>query len=183
MEEAGEEAEQEAMSILDPTMILARARVEAARLSQVPSWTPAFSESSPDAPLLVRRLDYPDQYFYIVSFHAAGRVTARLRINAETGAYSEGIGIGKSGEELTPWVPRDTAFNRMSAKVAADAKKQKKKKGLQPPIAMEPFYGWKPCAQSFSAMLPFYIFTVGNGTRYARVDGKIYDALTFGAGL
>lgn len=170
------------MTMLDPTVILVHANAEAARLSAVPSWTPAFSESSPDAPLLVQRLDKPDQYFYIVSFHAGDRVTARLRINAQSGAYAEGIGIGKSGDALTPYKTRQAAYRQVTARVAEDAKKRKKK-GPLPAIAIQPFYGWKPCAQSFSPLLPFYVITVGTATRYVRVDGKIYDALTFGAGL
>ena len=158
--------------VLDPTVIVQRAQGEAHRLLLVPSWTPAFDQASPDAPQLVRRLDRPDVYYYIVPFMTGNRVTARLRMNAYSGAYDEGIGIGKSGDELPPYRTRQQTYRRLETKF-------KKAAG---PIVFEPFYAWKPCNQSFSALEPFYVVTVGGSVRYVRVDGHVFDALTVGAG-
>ena len=110
-------------------------------------------------------------------------MTARLEIDAYTGDYAEGIGVGKPGDGLPAYKTAAEVYRRMVT-VLTNAAKKKKQKGPLPTIAIEPFYGWKPCAQSFSSFLPFYVIHVGpDQTRYVRVDGKVYDALTHGAGL
>jgi hypothetical protein len=170
--------------IIDPTVILLRARGEAARLERVPRWAPAFSGAAPQTPLIVQRLDEPGQYYYIVSYGVGPRATARLRMDAYTGGYAEGIGIGKDGDALTPYRTAPEAYTRLARAIQAEAKKKKKTNSkLLPPMSMEPFPVWRPCAQSFSAFLPFYQITVGSSVRYVRFDGKVYDALTYGAGL
>jgi hypothetical protein len=170
--------------ILDPTVIVQYSRSEALRLAKVPSWTPAFAAVSPETPLLVQRLDQPGRYYYIVTFGAGPRVTARLRLNAYTGAYSEGIGIGKMGDALPPYRTPPQAYTRLARAIQSAAKKKKKTNWkLLPPMAMEPFLVWRPCVQSLSAFLPFYQITAGPSVRYVRVDGKVYDALTYGAGV
>jgi hypothetical protein len=138
--------------------------------------------ASAEAPLLVKRLDKTDNMTHLVAFSVGDRVTARLRMHAYSGDYSEGIGIGKEGDKLPPYTTPAVAYRRMVTVLTAAAKK-KKQKGPLPTIAIEPFYGWKPCAQSFSSFLPFYVIHVGPDTRYVRVDGKVYEALTLGAGL
>jgi hypothetical protein len=176
------------VSIIDPTAILLRARTESARLGVQPKWAPAFAGASAGTPILVSRLDKPDQYYYLVSFSIGARATARLRMNAQTGAFAEGIGIDKSGDALTPYITAGQAFSRVARVSAVEGDKDKKKKKKKPSpsetvLTVEPFPGWRPCAQSFSAFLPFYLIKDGTSLRYVRFDGMLYDALTFGAGL
>ncbi len=170
-------------TVLDALVIVLHARTEATRLRKVTSWTPAFEGASPEEPRLVHRLDQPGRYYYIVSFSMAAGTTARLRMNAYTGAYAEGIGIDKPGDVLPAYRTPPQSFQRLARALQADANKKKLKKWKMPAMTMEPFLAWKPCAQSFSAFLPFYVITVGGSQRYVRVDGRTYDALTFGAGL
>jgi hypothetical protein len=169
--------------VLDPTVIVVHAQSESRRLMQVSSWTPAFDNAVPDAPVLVKRLDQVDLCYYIVPFMSGNRVTARLRMNAYTGAYAEGIGIGKTGDALEPYHSRGQAYRRLATSLAAAAKKHKKTSHALSAIAFETFPMWKPCAQSFSAFLPFYVVTVGTSVRYVRVDGRVFEALTGGAGI
>lgn len=169
-------------AVLDPTVIVARARDEARRLSAATNWSPAFAGASAQTPLLVKLLDTVDKYYYLVGFSVGDRVTARLEIDAYTGHYAEGIGIGKLGDKIPPYTTPAAAYRLMVTVLTAAANK-KKQKGPLPTIAIDPFYGWKPCAQSLSSFLPFYVIYVGENTRYVRVDGKVYDALTYGAGL
>ena len=170
-------------AVIDPTDIVVRARSEASRLASVLRWRPAFAGASPDAPRLVKRLDQIDQYYYIVTFSVSERVTARLRMNAHTGNYSEGIGVDKITGELPPYQTPEQTHERIARMVSAERKKKKRKGPSVPAISIEPRLVWKPCAQSLSAFLPFYLITVDRSVRYARVDGEIYDELTFGAGL
>jgi hypothetical protein len=179
------------VSIIDPTIILSRARVESARLGALPKWAPAFAGASPGAPILVSRLDKPDQYYYLVSFSIGTRVTSRLRLNAQTGAYAEGIGIDKSGDGLTPYLSPGEAHSRLVRAITVETNKRQNRKNTKAKkkpadskiLVAEPFPAWRPCAQSFTAFLPFYLIHDGSSLHYVRFDGQVYGALTFGAGL
>jgi hypothetical protein len=162
------------MSVIGPPEILERARSEAKRLSESTRWKAAFKDTVPETPLLVQRRDKTDADFYIVSFRSGPRVTARLRINGHTGRYAEAIGIDKVGDKLKPYYTIDQAQRQMVTLKKATAKG---------PLAIDPFPMWRPCAQSLSAFLPFYRFWGPGKELYFRVDGKLYSALTYGAGL
>jgi hypothetical protein len=180
------------MSIIGPPEILERAQAEARRLAHSTNWKPAFEGSVPETPLLVQRRDKADADYYIVSFRANTGVTARLRMNAHTGRYAEGIGIDKLGDVLKPFFAPDKAHRKVARALdrARKGKKKKKKSAeqLQPSDLMlpapDPFLLWQPCAQSLSPFLPFYRFWVPGDEIYLRVDGKIHrGSLTYGAGL
>ena len=47
-------------------------------------------------------------------------------------------------------------------------------------IGVHPLLVWKPCAQSRSPLLPFYLLTVGDVVYYLRADGKLFHELTKG---
>ena len=163
------------MSMIGPPEIVERALAEARRLGESTNWRPAFVGSVPESPLLVLRRDKKEADFYIVSFRASSRVTARLRMNAHTGRYAEGIGIDKLGDMLKPYYRLDQAEREL---------KKKAKKKQPPPPAPEPFLIWQPCAQSLSPFLPFYRFVEQGEEVYVRVDGRVHRGpLTYGAGL
>ena len=177
------------MKLIGPPEIVERAQAEAKRLGEATNWQPAFVESVPETPLLVLRRDKTDADYYIVSFRARTGITARLRMNAHTGRYAEGIGIDKSGDLLKAYLTPDQA-HRQAARALDTARKSKKKKSSrrrqpsdQAVIAPDPFLIWQPCAQSLSPFLPFYRFVSRGRDLYGRVDGKVYSALTYGAGL
>jgi hypothetical protein len=178
------------MKLIGPPEIVERAQAEARRLGEATNWKPAFVESIAETPLLVLRRDKTDADYYIVSFRARTGITARLRMNAHTGRYAEGIGIDKSGDLLKAFLTPDQA-QRKVARVLDTARKGKKKKSAnrrQPSnqllIALDPFLLWQPCAQSLSPFLPFYRFSVPGEEIYLRVDGKVHrGSLTYGAGL
>ena len=181
------------MSVIGPPEILERAQAEAKRLGEKSNWRAAFVESAPETPILVLRRDKTDADYYIVSFRAGTGVTARLRMNAHTGLYAEGIGIDKTGDILTRYYTLDQARPRIARTLETTAKKStksKKKKTAGGPasdqvvIATDPFLIWQPCTQSLSPFLPFYRFWTPGHEIYFRVDGKIYSgSLTYGAGV
>lgn len=182
------------LSVIGPPEILARAEAEASRLSNLKHWKPAFERSMPETPLLVRRLDQTDRYYYIVSFVSGVGITARLRMHAHTGRFAEGVGVDKLTDALMPYFTPEEVRRRLPRLLAAKAEtdrakarsKKTKKKDEPAPLSfgIEPFLVWKPCAQSLSAFLPLYrIRQSGHSGWYFRVDGKLYDELTFGAGL
>ncbi len=163
--------------VLGPPDVLRRANSEALRLATLERWAPAFVAASQEPPLLVRRLD-KDDFYYLVSFRSGDGITARVRINAHTGKYAEAIGIDRRGDALAPYLTPERIRDRIARKPPAGSART----GQRAPI-IEPFLGWKPCAQSFSAFLPFYVVRVGVTVLYYRVDGKVFTQLTAGAGL
>ena len=169
--------------VFGPPEILDRAKTETKRLKELTTWKAAFADAVPETPLLVQRRDKTDADFYIVSFRGGPGVTARLRMNAHTGEYAEGIGIDEKGDVLKPYYPVDAARQRVASMIVTLAKKPKKKS--HPVVAaVHPFPIWEPCAQSLSAFLPFYRFKAPGVEIYFRVDGKIHRGpLTYGAGL
>jgi hypothetical protein len=165
-------------AVLGPPDILLRARAEAVRLGQWSRWKVAFSGATEDAPLLVRRLDQTDQYYYLVTFRVGSDVTARVRISAHTGEFAEAIAIDKKGDVLVRFFAAED--------IRASLERSKRSSGgisQRTPVVIEPLLAWKPCRESFSSFLPFYIVWVGKRRSYHRVDGKVYDDLTMGAGL
>jgi hypothetical protein len=57
-------------------------------------------------------------------------------------------------------------------------------RGAQLP-RVDPFLVWQPCVQSLSIFEPFYRLRYDSSTTQymSVVSGKIYDRLTFGAGI
>ena len=175
-------------AVLGPNEIIDRAAREIERMQDWPGWETAFAAASPGSPLLVKRLDLTGWYYYLVPFGAGSGITARLRLNAHTGKYAEAMAIDKSGDNLPPYVPLETAATRIRRRLAAggqakrNATKRTKSGGVQPQILFDPFPGWQPCLESLTAFLPFYIVNIDGRLLYYRLDGKIFDTLTFGAG-
>jgi hypothetical protein len=49
---------------------------------------------------------------------------------------------------------------------------------------IDPFPAWKPCRESLSAFLPFYVVRLPTSDpEFHRMDGEVFLSLTFGAGL
>jgi len=43
---------------------------------------------------------------------------------------------------------------------------------------ISPTLVWRPCRESFSPHLPFYMITVGEQQLYLRIDGEVFTKLT-----
>jgi hypothetical protein len=174
--------------VLGPNQIVDRARAEAARLGAFPGWAPAFIGASPVMPLLVERLDHAGWHYYLVSFTMGRGVTGRLRMNAHTGTYEEAMGVNRSGDELPPLLTTDALRQRIARRPwewLGGAKKGRTaaaRSVLDPVIVFEPFPVWRPCLQSLTAFLPFYHVVINRRRRFLRLDGRVFDQLTFGAG-
>jgi hypothetical protein len=124
----------------------------------------------------VQRLDR-DDYDYIVQFQQRQGVTARLLINGFNGELGEASGIEIEGAMLKPYVePRLEPYIGKTFDLPAVASRVIR----AGTVGTHPVLGWKPCKESTSPFLPFYLLTVGDAIIYWRVDDARFDHLTEG---
>jgi hypothetical protein len=139
-------------------------------------WEAAFDGATASTPLLVRRLDATDAYFYVVPFQSAGKITGRALVDARTGQFMEAGGIMEAGQGLSPYVDPTETLRRYNA--AALGALSHLKLFFRPETAsVGEVLVWKPCDESLTPYLPFYTITVGDQVVYLRVDGQVFTKL------
>jgi hypothetical protein len=139
----------------------------------------AFHLAEAKVAYLVQRLDRQDSWYYVVTFGAGDRETARILIDAFDGTLGEATGISKEGDSLKRYMSAPDALTRLLAKTehGSDWLPFRVRGGT---VGEHPVLVWKPCGQSSSPFLPFYQLSVGDSFVYYRVDGEMFDALTEG---
>ncbi len=168
---------------LAPTLglpeLMCEAKLTAVRLAKLKRWGPAFRGASPEAPLLVERLDHAGVYYAIVAFRIDDRLTARMRLDAHTGVYAEATGIQKVGAQLPLYETADDIRRRLLKRRVAPTPRA----GRAAAPVVDPMMVWQPSAQSPTPFLPFYRVTAGKRVRFWRVDGRDFDSVGLGAGV
>jgi hypothetical protein len=146
-------------------------------LASSPQWQPALASRIWSAPMLVQRLDRNDDYFYIVPCHRDANITARLSVNAISGRFMEVTAIEVIGASLPPYVEPTLTTHFGSSFELPSVRERILRPGT---VGRHPVLAWKPCRESFSPFVPFYLLTVGDRIVYWRVDGTPFDRLTEG---
>lgn len=157
--------------------LIARAAAEAERLGKQKRWKPAFRDASPELPALVQRLDQPGIYYCLVGFGFGERLTGRIRLNAQTGAYAEAMGIEQPFGGLDRFKTLDDAHRQFPT-----GSVEPKNRTGHPPV-IDPILVWQPCSQSPSPFLPFYHVRERRRQHFYRVDGTVFAELFRGAGV
>jgi hypothetical protein len=147
-------------------------------LGQQPYWRPGFSQGEIHLTELVYRLPDRTEAYYIVGFHMEGRPTGRLIIDATTGAVGQIAGVDDPQKSLPVFTPRAEVVTRLQANSVMF-----KALGTQPPLdqpaaALEDSMVWRPCDQSHTPFLPFYVVKSGTREAYIRADGVGFHKLT-----
>ena len=140
-------------------------------------WTVALHQVSPVEPKVVLRLDRPDDLYYIVEFMKGSRIAARMGIGGDPYPLLRVNGIRSDDSEISPFVAVSTFLaDREGHPWGRGAARDRV---VRPEVvSVHPLLAWKPCAQSRSPLLPFYLLTVGDVVYYLRVDGELFTALT-----
>lgn len=143
-----------------------------------PVWKNALSGALPSTQtaILVQRLDHPDDYYYIVAFESGGRTTARMAIGGRDAQLLRCNAISRAGSRLPPFVtPTGVLKSREGKPFGIGPARERLMRRAA--VGVHPVLVWKPCAESRSPLLPFYLLTVGDTVSYLRVDGKLYTVL------
>ena len=154
-------------------------KAAAALLESSARWRTPLAGKGLGDPLLVQRLDRYDEYYYIVPFKSGAADTARLVIDADSGRFTEASAIENEGESLPPYIP---ALKGLEARYgrALDLRSVRNRVLRPGTIGQHPVLAWRPCKQSTSPLLPFYLVSIGDRIVYWRVDGQVFDELTYG---
>ena len=166
-----------------PELLKPEAAIETAEraatllLGASPRWQPSLTTRTWETPLLVQRLDRNDNYYYIVPCRRDQGITARLSVNAISGRFMEASAIEVEGLTLPPYVePMLTGFFGSSFDLPAVSGRILR----AGTVGQHPVLAWRPCSESQTPFLPFYLLTVGDRVVYWRVDGTRYDHLNQG---
>lgn len=153
----------------------------AAALARHPVWKAALvgASPSPKAADLVQRLDLDDEYYYIVTFMKGTRVTARMALEGRSGKLLRCNAISKVDRALSDFITPDVVLGPLEGRPLGIGVARQHTVRMAA-IGVLPVLSWKPCAESQSPLLPFYVLTVGDTITYLRVDGKMYRALNLG---
>ena len=167
------------MPIVTPAAVESEALRALTWLLKSPRWAFAFSEAKPQKPLLVQRLDQDDSYYYIVPFAIEDVVTARIILDAKTSKFIEAAGIEEPGSSLPRFVDPAAELANWHGKVVSLP--SLRSRVIRPDTVGEhPVLVWRPCLESMSPFLPFYLRSVGDEFVYLRVDGERFARLTTG---
>jgi hypothetical protein len=129
--------------------------------------TPGIA-GNPGTPLLVRRLDIPGQYYYLVPLEDQRGILLVVQVDGTTGAMSSAAVMPAPVPRLvmTPEEARDLVSDRLGKRVAG-----------------KPELVWQPCHESASPLQPLYSVPIENGDAFVGIDGSVYPGLTpFGKG-
>jgi hypothetical protein len=138
-------------------------------------------------PLLVQRLDRPNDFYYLTPWEQDGRIAALIDVDARFGIFKSlrvlteptqdwGIG-GEAGKRL-----RQALARTLDGKVFDLAEERGRVRVYPGTYCIPPVLVWKPCRESWSPHLPFYRVVVGNYSLYVRIDGQVFTHLTSGRG-
>jgi hypothetical protein len=155
---------------------LALAGIRSHRLNRRKPWSGALAEATPQAPLLVQRLDAEDAFYYVVPFANERGVSAATMIDARYGDYFSTIAL--DGGVVMPPRPGSRKLRNLVTGSTIELEDGAGRLRLRPEgHAWYPTMVWKPCLESLSPFWPFYLVTVGRRQIFVRIDGAIFGAL------
>jgi hypothetical protein len=147
-------------------------------LYERPGWKAALQRTKPGQPLLVQRLDRPDQYYYIVPLEASRRrVPVAAMVDARYGDYRQAAAIFEGGANLLPVLDREQVLKQIVGTRVELPDRQGRIVVRPEAYCLYPTLVWKPCRESLSPFYPFYMFTVGRHRIYVRMDGGVFTRL------
>ena len=162
---------------IEGSAVVVAANRVAKALAKHAVWKHALVGSSPsNQPVVVQRLDRKDDYYYIVEFANAGRLTARMAMGGRDGKLLRCNAVSRANSALRRFVtPPELLRSREGKPFGIGAARERLVRTAA--VGVHPVLVWKDCAQSRSPLLPFYVLTVGDSLSYLRVDGTFFHIL------
>jgi hypothetical protein len=147
------------------------------RFARHPRWRAAASGTEPGTPMLLTRLNFPDDHAYIVPMQRAGHTVLLLILDGYDGSYRESApteyGWPHSIESVY------ARFDAILAEGAIQAAGDPVAHPIWPrAVSVFPTLVWRPCLESLSPYLPFLQIHTGNRLFHIRLDGQVFGDLT-----
>ncbi|MCO8146552.1 hypothetical protein NHN26_15125 [Rhodovulum tesquicola] len=135
---------------------------------------PRFEE-----PVLVKRLDRLDEYYYLAPAMMGGEVHGYAQVDALFGDLQ---GVSILAKPARPYdLDRERVAKRAMDHVFSLRDEFRGRFRLRPDtFCVSPTMVWRPCRESYSPHLPFWQITAGTQTVYVRADGEMFTSLTTG---
>jgi hypothetical protein len=167
-------------ALLDPAEIAEAAAKAIAgdRFARDPRWSDAARNTAAGRPMLVTRLNFPADHYYIVPMLRDGRAILMLILDAYDGSYREST-LAVADQPVS----RDAAQARLEAIMAEGMLVTEGGGGESVPVwpgasAVFPSLTWRPCLESLSPYLPFIQLHTGNRHIHIRLDGKVFGEIS-----
>jgi hypothetical protein len=149
------------------------------QLPERESWKASLKDTHPGTPILVQRLDRRDAFYYIVPMvrepHAVpvlACVDGRFGTYLQAGRVRDPHGNALRHLHLDPQWAKDKVLGQRIS-LGPRGTLQVRPEGT----ALHPALVWRPCRESMSPYLPFFMFVVGSMPIYLRVDGRLFTKL------
>jgi hypothetical protein len=137
-----------------------------------------YSSVKPGKPVLVKRIDTINEFYYIVPLNGTdGKTYSVIRLDARYGNIKE---VSYPKNENKPFQSKLLPANKIKFLAAQAIQSDKKgfKKIFTESLFISPVMIWKPCKQSLNRYYPFYLVLYGSKRIYVRIDGKVFTKLT-----
>lgn len=142
-------------------------------------WRNSLAGTKPGKPILVQRLDRRDSFYYIVPMKGKKQaVPVLVCVDGRFGNYQQSARISD------PWGNALANLNfdpkGILAKVLSrpiDLGRQGKVQLRPEACVLHPTLVWRPCRESMSPYLPFFMVIAGDLRIYVSVDGRILTKL------
>ncbi len=116
-------------------------------------------------PLLVKRLDKENNYYYLIPWILKNRIALVIELNALDGSLLGATYIPQKAQ-ITFISPKKAL--KLAAKAYPNYKFKKSR------------LVWRPCQESYTPLQPFHQIPYKKGFLYISMDSKIYHHLTLG---
>ena len=159
----------------------AEAQTHAAALrimNPLDGWTGKLSDGVAGQPWLVQRLDEQDSYYYTIPMFYGNSAPAILNVDAKSGELLragwtaspennaiDGLNFGAE------WARSKLLGQEIDLGRKGRITVREEAFSLYPPLV------WRPCKESLSPFLPFFLANIGGHQIYLRVDGQIFTKL------
>ena len=136
-------------------------------------------EATRGRPVLVKRLDRVDTFYYLVPALDGQRVIGYFQLDARFGLL-QSIFLFQRGEGggVAQLPSADEIQERVSGETFERAGSDPSFRLYDKTFCVPPCLTWRPCLESWSPHLPFWQLTSGRDTLYLRVDGEAFTRLT-----
>lgn len=133
--------------------------------------------------LLVHRLDRPDDYYHLVRWEQDSNLTGFIEVDARFGFFRGFYSFERVHKEILAKIESlsesRAAVSKLVDGLKVELPEQRGYATIRPnTYCILPILVWKPCRESWSPALPFYMAAVGNHTVYVRIDGQVFSHLT-----
>jgi hypothetical protein len=129
-------------------------------------------------PVLVQRLDHPNQFYYVVPVAENERSTPlAVVVDALSGIYLQSAINPHPGQTVFTTLEREAALKSVAGRVVELPDRMGRLRIRPEALCFYPHLVWKPCRESLSPYYPFYMFATGANRIYVRSDGAIFTEL------